>query len=77
MTVRVTTDIFCDFCPEWIFGLVSWREERREARKISHDAGWRTFKYEGVKLCDMCPNCQKQELDTGIMPQPTTFAVKD
>ena len=77
MAIRVTTDIFCDFCYNWIHGKVSWKEERRLARAESKDAGWRLFKYEGRKWCDMCPACQRQELDTGVTPQPTTFTVED
>ena len=57
MTVKVTTDIFCDFCPNWTHGCVSWKEQRRKARNISHNDGWKTARIAG-KTVDMCPNCQ-------------------
>ena len=58
--IRVSTDVFCDICNNWIHGMVSDEPRRRDARQIAKDFGFIT-KRENGKLIDICPDCQEKE----------------
>jgi hypothetical protein len=66
--IRVTTDVFCDLCGNWIHGGVYLKEARKVARKKSREAGWITRK-SGGKTVDLCPGCQDVVLVTDVPSQ--------
>lgn len=58
MTIKVTTDVFCNVCGNWVHGLVDFDKQAQMARDIARDQGWITQRRDG-KLVDLCPNCQE------------------
>lgn len=62
MTVRLTHDVFCDGCGNWVHCFTSGAPMIRRARKMAQDSGfvYRHVKGEGYK--DFCPKCAKSNL---------------
>jgi len=56
MTVRLTHDIFCDKCGNWVHCFVAEESHIREARCLARDLGWVRKKMPHV-LRDLCPDC--------------------
>lgn len=57
--IRVTTDIFCDKCGNWVnVDLGPWEMKRREARRKVRKLGWVVKHPENQKIIDVCPGCQ-------------------
>ena len=60
MTVKITTDVFCDCCRNWVHGTVWLEPERRQARRLAHELGWITCRsVGGGPMLDICPGCQE------------------
>ena len=60
MSITVITDVFCDFCPQWIFGTTSTEARKRFVRwHIKQHHGWERRLVNG-KMRDICPDCQTQ-----------------
>lgn len=53
MSVRITTDVFCDTCGLWQHGCVSHKAHIREAQQAAKKAGW-TFKRNADCTCPKC-----------------------
>jgi uncharacterized Zn finger protein (UPF0148 family) len=58
--IRVTTDVFCDICGNWVHGVVSDKKEIRWAREIAADQDWIVRWHDGQTI-DICPRCQEKE----------------
>ena len=58
--IRVTTDIFCDDCGNWIHGGVSNEKDATRARRIAREQGWVVRRRPG-QIVDICPGCQEGE----------------
>lgn len=59
MSVTVSVDIFCDFCPDWTEGGCYNYIKVRVARKKAKERGW-VYKKRGICYYDICPKCQKR-----------------
>ena len=58
MSITVTTDVFCDFCDDWVFGTEGPRQNSTEARATAKRHGWeRILSYSGSYV-DVCPKCK-------------------
>ena len=56
--IRVTTDVFCDKCGNWVnVDLGAWELGRRKARRKVRKLGW-TVRRQNNKIVDLCPECQ-------------------
>ena len=60
MSITITTDVFCDICPNWTFGTTGSRPRARVARRNAKRAGWVRQRRDG-KLVDICPLCKNDE----------------
>ena len=58
--IRVTTDVFCDDCGNWVHGGVSNEKDATSARRIARELGWVVRRRPG-RMVDICPGCQKGE----------------
>jgi len=65
MGLLVTTDIDCDFCPDWAHGVVAHRVQKRRARETAHKAGWITRRGKNGRTVDVCPSCLKKFRQAG------------
>ncbi len=57
--IRITTDVFCDNCPQWIYGTISYKAKSRYARQIAKKAGWSYSTKNNNN--DLCPVCKHLE----------------
>ncbi len=77
MSITITTDVFCDTCGQWTHGIAIDRPERRYARRIAKDRGWKRKKVHG-RMRDVCPACNESDTpdtegdsdDTVLAPVP-------
>ena len=60
MSIRVTTDVFCDLCGNWQEGTTDKEVQAAYARQVAAKRGWRTVRRDR-KLIDICPTCRKKE----------------
>ncbi len=60
MSISVSTDIFCDHCDEWTFGVAGQIDaEPRLARNNAQINGWkRHYNHKLKKWEDYCPKCE-------------------
>ena len=57
MSIVVTTDVFCDWCPVWTSGTTGRNRIRaRLARRNARENGWAT-KRSASGWVDLCPDC--------------------
>ncbi len=62
MTIRITTDVHCDYCPNWIHGMVWKMAMARQARELARGADWVTRRSGGGEpMLDICPQCQEKK----------------
>jgi len=67
MSIRISNDIFCDLCCEWIPGIVSDRVLIKRTRDVAKRLGWVSVRIKG-RWKDYCPECAKKiETDTKKM----------
>jgi hypothetical protein len=76
MSVRITTDVFCDYpndagneCGNWTDGAMSVCKVRATAARYNATkSGWKRIKLDG-KVLDVCPVCYRKykgdEVDDG------------
>lgn len=65
MSITITTDVFCDFCQLWTYGVCGGGGiiQTQKARKNAQRMGW-AYKLISGKMVDICPDCQlKRERD--------------
>lgn len=55
--ITVSTNVFCDFCPSWVFGVTGIKMESNLARSAAKTRGWIRIKIYG-QFKDKCPGCQ-------------------
>lgn len=55
MSITVTTDVFCDQCGDWVFGIASHKIENKKARLNAKKQGWLRIKNQ-----DICPSCKEK-----------------
>lgn len=60
MVVRVTTDVFCDECGDWVHGTISNEKQAIFARAVAREQGWIVRRRPG-RMVDICPRCQEKE----------------
>lgn len=60
MSITILTDVFCDGCRRWTYGIVGGRAKTKEARIVAKNAGWTRRRCEDEKLKDYCPTCSKR-----------------
>jgi len=65
MTIKITTDVFCDYCPNWVHGFIASRPMSRQARRLARGMDWRARWGRGRSLLDICPQCQEKEREQG------------
>lgn len=59
MAIKVTTDVFCDTCPNWVHGVVGEGSMKSTARLVAKEAGWKgEINYGCIR--DVCPKCLKK-----------------
>lgn len=58
MVVRLSHDVFCDFCGDWTHSFVDVNVNRNLAMKKAKKKGW--VRYRGR---DYCPTCWKETED--------------
>lgn len=63
MSITATTDVFCDICNNWIFGVTGPRSNARGARRHARENGWVRRRLSNGRRIDVCPRCKKE-----IMP---------
>jgi hypothetical protein len=56
MTTRVTTDVSCDNCGDWIHGMVGTKKEKAFAVRKAKRVGWVHQKPDD----DLCPKCWRE-----------------
>jgi hypothetical protein len=56
MTIRYTTDIFCDQCANWLHGTISEQPKGQECLDMARELGWTRKVIRGRKV-DLCPEC--------------------
>ena len=61
MSITITTDVFCDICGNWIFGVTGPRASARSARRRVKDNGWIRRRLPNGKMIDVCPHCKTLE----------------
>ena len=61
--IRVTTDVFCDECGNWVHGQVGREKRVTRACQIAADQDW-IVKRQNGQVVDICPECQKEEEPT-------------
>lgn len=60
MSLTVTTDVNCDRCIAWVFGISGYTNVQSAiARKSAARAGWTRRKVDG-KFVDLCPECSEE-----------------
>lgn len=52
MSFTITTDVFCDICSDWHFGVASNVIEKRRAWELVERIGW--TKVDGLHVCPVC-----------------------
>lgn len=59
MSITVTTDVFCDGCPNWFDGgITGSRPDAVEARRVARlHGGYTRERGADGKLRDLCPRC--------------------
>lgn len=59
MSFTIVTDVFCDFCPDWMSegGICSHKVKKREAWERALSFGWKRI--DGKMIC---PSCQSESL---------------
>lgn len=60
MSATVSTDIFCDNCPDWIHGVTGPRQDMDKARAVAAAVGWTRHRLGRGRLVDLCPDCTKE-----------------
>lgn len=63
MSFTITTDVFCDKCPDWTPGESSNRINRRKALSLAKERGWTVRKKK--HLCPMCNGSARLRLSDG------------
>ena len=66
MTIRITINVHCDYCPNRFHG-VSWTKPMaRQARELARAADWIARRSGGGEpMLDICPECQEKERERG------------
>lgn len=60
MSFTITTDVFCDYCPQWTSGVVEGRINRAKAWKKAKSEGW--SKENGKHICPDCDTYPTRKL---------------
>ena len=60
MVIQYTTDVHCDFCPDYVSGPVGTQPQQARARVIAKDIGWKRLRGKNKWMIDICPKCQKE-----------------
>lgn len=61
MSITIQTDVFCDWCSNWVFGAVGKRPLKQLARKSAAASGFGyIWSIERQKYEDVCPSCLKK-----------------
>jgi len=56
--IVITTDVFCNICGNWTFGVTGPRANAHGARRNAKKDGWTRRLVKG-KVVDLCPDCKK------------------
>ena len=57
MSTCITTDVFCDLCPEWVHGCTGMKKDAHLARRVAkHTHEW-TRRRIFARTLDLCPAC--------------------
>lgn len=58
MSITVTTDVFCDWCSNWIEGTVAKCAHTQKSRAMAQESGW-IFRWSVARQRyeDICPGC--------------------
>lgn len=79
MSITISVDVFCNYCPNWVHGMMGYKPGVRRARRKAKAEGWvRRLSPATGMMVDICPACAKKNWhDLQSDPRPRVDGLLD